>query len=86
MPSRCHQAAVKGHRQAGQGHHRRAGSKTVFNESKSGRRVKEGEGRLCGDVLGPLRLLGLLGLSRVKAGFHPEHFVCFGNEDFNGNL
>lgn len=86
VPSWCHWAAVNGHRQAGQGHDHRAGSNIFFNKSKRGRRLNEGEGCLYDDILGPLRLLGLLLLSSVKPGLHPEHFVCFGNEDFKGNL
>ena len=36
--------------------------------------MKEKEG-LYDEILGPLRLLGLLLLSSVKPGFHPVHFV-----------
>lgn len=63
---------MNGHGQAGQGHDHRAGSNVFFNKSKSGRRLNEGEGRLYDDILRPLKLLGL---SSVKLGFHPEHFV-----------
>lgn len=76
---------MTGHRQAGQGHDHSAGSGTFLNELKSGRRLSAGEGCLYGDILGPLRLLALLLLDSVKLGLHPEHFVCFGNEGFEGN-
>lgn len=86
VPSWCHQAAVSSHRRAGQGHDHSSGSGTFLNKSKSGRRLSEGEGRLYGDILGPLRLLAFLLLSSVKPGFHPGHFACFGNEGFKSNI
>lgn len=48
--------------------------------------LNEGEGHLRDELLGSMRLMELLLLSSVTLGFHPEHFVCFGNEDFKSNI
>lgn len=55
-------------------------------EEKWQKVLNEREGHLCDEFLGPVRLMGLLLLGSVKLGFHPAHFVCFGNEDFKGNF
>lgn len=87
VPSWCHRASMNGHMQSGQRNDHRVCC-TIFWARGNVAEGAEWKRRtsVWWTPLGPLRLMGLSLPSSLKLGFHPAHFVCFGNEDFKGNF